>query len=99
MNNQLRQHIIQESKKLISGKQSAEEWYQKQGEEFLEYLRKQYGRHALDKNLKLIGGPEKEEGFIGNGDMIFVNDKGQQFVATMHGGKDYIKPDKGQMYI
>jgi len=79
--------------------QKAHKWYQKQGSDLLKRLRKEHGAHPLDKGLKLYGGPEKEEGFIGNGDMLFVNEKGQRFVVTEHAGKDYIKPDKGQIYL
>ena len=73
--------------------------YNSWGNDHLSFLRKQHGKHKMDSGLTLIGNAENEKGIIGNGDYLFKNKKGKKFVATMHSGKDYIKPDKGQMYL
>jgi len=80
-------------------KKSAERNYQKLGQEHLEFLRKQHGRHKKDIGLKLIGNASNEKGIVGNGDYIFKTRDGKKLIASTHVGKDYLKEDNGQMYL
>lgn len=77
----------------------AEKQYKQWGDDHLNKLRSKHGRHNLDAGLKLSGNASNEKGVIGNGDYLFVGKGGKKYIATIHAGKDYIKEDKGQMYL
>ena len=81
--------------KIAKKQNQYEEW----GKAHLEFLRKEHGKHKLDNGLKLVGNSTNEKGIIGNGDFLFKGTDGKEYIATMHAGKDYIKPYDGKIYL